>query len=135
MKRHGYKGAGDISKRAGRVYGWEATTQAVDDWIFDDIARTFVLDPENRDFFDKNNPWALEEIARRLLEAEARNLWQADPDILSELREAYMDIEGTLEEHTESFGGEFQGGAIDIVTPNDVSEWKKALEAMRGHDK
>ena len=70
-----------------------------------------------------------------MLEAEARNLWQADPDILSELREAYMDIEGTLEEHTESFGGEFQGGAIDIVTPNDVSEWKKALEAMRGHDK
>ena len=135
MKRHGYKGAGDISKRAGRVYGWEATTQAVDDWIFDDIARTFVLDPENRAFFDKNNPWALEEIARRLLEAEARNLWQADPDVLSELREAYMDIEGILEEHTESFGGEFQGGAIDIVTPNDVSEWKKALEAMRGHDK
>jgi len=32
MKRHGYKGAGDISKRIGRVYGWEATT--VDDWIF-----------------------------------------------------------------------------------------------------
>lgn len=71
MKRHGYKGAGDISKRTGRVYGWEATTQAVDDWIFDDIAKTFVLDPETRAFFDENNPWALEEIARRLLEAEA----------------------------------------------------------------
>jgi cobaltochelatase CobN len=27
MKQHGYKGAGDISKRVGRVYGWEATTQ------------------------------------------------------------------------------------------------------------
>ncbi|MDI6795029.1 MAG: cobaltochelatase subunit CobN, partial [bacterium] len=35
MKQHGYKGAGDISKRIGRVYGWEATTQEVDDWIFD----------------------------------------------------------------------------------------------------
>ena len=46
MKRHGYKGAGDISKRIGRIYGWEATTQEVDDWIFDDIARTFVLDKE-----------------------------------------------------------------------------------------
>lgn len=44
MKRHGYKGAGDISKRVGRVYGWEATTQEVDDWIFDDITKTFILD-------------------------------------------------------------------------------------------
>ncbi len=131
MKRHGYKGAGDISKRAGRVYGWEATTQAVDDWIFDDIAKTFVLNPENRAFFDEHNPWALEEIARRLLEAEARRLWKADPDVLSDLREAYMDIEGSLEDRTEAFGGDFQGGSIDIVTASDVAEWKRTLEAMR----
>ena len=78
--------------------------------IFDDIAKTFVLDTETRAFFDENNPWALEEIARRLLEAEARHLWKADPDVLAELREAYMDIEGTLEDRTEAFGGEFQGG-------------------------
>ena len=134
MKRHGYKGAGDISKRTGRVYGWEATTQAVDDWIFDDIAKTFVLDPETRAFFDENNPWALEEIARRLLEAEARHLWKADPDVLAELREAYMDIEGTLEDRTEAFGGEFQGGSIYIVTSDDVAEWKRALEVVRGNN-
>ncbi|MDP2844470.1 MAG: cobaltochelatase subunit CobN, partial [Candidatus Methanoperedens sp.] len=30
MKQHGYKGAGDIAKRVGRVYGWEASTQEVD---------------------------------------------------------------------------------------------------------
>jgi len=57
MKRHGYKGAGDISKRIGRVYGWEATTREVDDWIFDDIARTFVLGAAMRKFFEENNPW------------------------------------------------------------------------------
>ncbi|MEW5763302.1 MAG: cobaltochelatase subunit CobN, partial [Bacillota bacterium] len=64
QKRHGYKGAGDISKRIGRVYGWEASTREVDDWIFDDITRTFVLNEENRKFFEEHNPWALEEIAR-----------------------------------------------------------------------
>ena len=61
MKRHGYKGAGDMAKRAGRVYGWDATTGLVDDGIFDDMARTFVLDAENRAFFEEHNPWALEE--------------------------------------------------------------------------
>ena len=84
--------------------------------------------------FDENNPWALEEIARRLLEAEARHLWKADPDVLAELREAYMDIEGTLEDRTEAFGGEFQGGSIDIVTSDDVAEWKRALEVVRGNN-
>ncbi|MTJ93798.1 MAG: cobaltochelatase subunit CobN [Desulfovibrio sp.] len=119
MKRHGYKGAGDMSKRAVRLYGWDATTGLVDDGIFDDIVRTFVLDKENRAFFEENNPWALEEMSRRLLEAQARGVWQADKDVLKALRQQYLDMEGWLEERTEAHGGSFQGGSIDIfVTPN-----------------
>ena len=87
MKRHGYKGAGDINKRVGRVYGWEPTTQEVDDWVFDDITRTFVLDKEMRQFFEENNPWALEEVSRRMLEAAERGLWQADPEVMEGLKE------------------------------------------------
>ena len=37
MKEHGYKGASEVSKRMGRVYGWDATSNEVDDWIFDDL--------------------------------------------------------------------------------------------------
>jgi cobaltochelatase CobN len=122
MKRHGYKGAGDISKRVGRVYGWESTTQEVDDWIFDDIARTFVLDEENREFFKENNPWALEEIGRRLLEAESRGLWKADPEVLQGLREAYLEMEGWLEESMGEVEGDFQGGAVDIFSPEDIEK-------------
>ena len=59
---------------------------------------------------------------------------EQDPDVLAELREAYMDIEGTLEDRTEAFGGEFQGGSIDIVTSDDVAEWKRALEVVRGNN-
>jgi cobaltochelatase CobN len=128
MKNHGYKGAGEISKRVGRVYGWEATTQEVDDWIFDDITRTFVLNPENREFFQKENPWALEEIARRLLEAEQRGLWQADPDVLANLKQLYVEIEGWLEENMgEAAGGNFQGGAVDMITADEVETWKAAM--------
>ena len=81
MKEHGYKGAGEISKRVGRVYGWQATAMAVDDSVFDDITRTFMMNEENRKFFEKNNPWALEEIARRLIEAVERDLWNPSPDV------------------------------------------------------
>lgn len=123
QKRHGYKGAGDISKRIGRVYGWEATTQEVDDWIFDDITETFVLDNKNRTFFEANNPWALEEIARRLLEANERGLWEADPEVLEKLKESYIEIESWLEENMGDAAGDFQGGSIDVLTADDIENW------------
>lgn len=131
MKRHGYKGAGDISKRVGRVYGWEATTQEVDDWIFDDITKTFVLNDENREFFEKNNPWALEEIGRRLLEAESRGLWQADPEVLEELKDRYLEIEGWIEDRMGDVTGDFQGGAVDIMTSEDVADWGKMMAQVK----
>ncbi|MDY0040687.1 MAG: cobaltochelatase subunit CobN, partial [Desulforhabdus sp.] len=130
MKRHGYKGAGDISKRVGRVYGWESTTQEVDDWIFDDITRTFILDAENRGFFEQHNPWAMEEIARRLLEAESRGLWQADPKVLEELRQNYLEIEGLIEERMGDIDGEFQGGSVDIFSADDVPQWQEMMRKM-----
>jgi cobaltochelatase CobN len=132
MKEHGYKGAGDISKRVGRVYGWEATTQEVDDWIFDDIARTFIMDEENRKFFQENNPWAMEEIGRRLIEAEQRGLWKADPEVLDALKSLYLEIEGWMEERMGDIGGEFQGGAIDVITADEVKAWKEKMAKVIG---
>lgn len=130
MKQHGYKGAGDISKRIGRVYGWEATTQEVDDWIFDDITRTFVLDKEMREFFQENNPWALEEIGRRLLEAEQRGLWDADPETLQQLKDTYLEIESWLEDQTGDVTSDFQGGAVDIMTAEDIQRWKENMQGV-----
>ena len=131
QKRHGYKGAGDISKRIGRVYGWEATTREVDDWVFDDITKTFIMDEENRRFFEEHNPWALEEIARRLLEAHQRGLWQADPEVLEGLKDTYLEIEGWLEEKMGEVKGEFQGGAIDILTTEEVADWGARMQEIK----
>ena len=125
MKQHGYKGAGDIAKRVGRVYGWDASAEVVGDWIFDDITTTFVLDEENRKFFEENNPWALEEMSRRLLEAEKRGVWKARPEVLSRLQEHYLEIEGWMEEDMGDVGGDFQGGNIEVITRKDVKEWSE----------
>lgn len=132
MKAHGYKGAGDLSKRIGRVYGFGATTGKVDNWIFDEIAETFVLDAEMKAWFDEVNPWALEEIGRRLLEAESRGIWKADPELLERLKEAYLDIEARLEDTMGDVQGDFQGGSVDVMTADDVAQWKSAMEAILG---
>ncbi|MEW6097368.1 MAG: cobaltochelatase subunit CobN, partial [bacterium] len=131
IKHHGYKGAGDISKRIGRVYGWEATTQEVDDWIFDEIASTFVLNEENRKFFEENNPWALEEICRRLLEAHERGLWNADPKVLEGLKNAYLECESWIEEKMGDITGNFQGGSVEIMTINEVDDWNKKMQEIK----
>ena len=131
MKRHGYKGAGDISKQVGRVYGWQATTDEVDDWIFDDIARTFIMDEENRKFFQENNPWAMEEMGRRLLEASQRGLWKADREVLDALKSSYLEIEGWMEEKMGETQGSFQGGSIDVMLSQHASEhgrtWREKM--------
>ena len=132
MKAHGYKGAGDLSKRIGRVYGFGATTGKVDDWIFDEIAETFLLDSEMKAWFNEVNPWALEEIGRRLLEAEARGIWSPDPELLDRLKEAYLDCEAALEDTIGDTRGDFQGGAVDVATVDDVESWKSAMQAVLG---
>jgi cobaltochelatase CobN len=125
MKRHGYKGASDIAKRVGHVYGWDASAEVVADWIFDDITRTFVINEENRKFFEEVNPWALEEMSRRLLEAERRGVWKANPEVLKELQEHYLEIEGWMEDKMGDVEGDFQGGNIEIITKKDVKEWSE----------
>lgn len=128
MKEHGYKGASDIMKRVTRVYGWEASTQEVDDWIFDDIAETFVNNDEMRGFFENNNPYALEEIARRLLEAEQRGLWDADKNVLEHLKNNYLEIESWMEE--QAGGGDYQGGNVDVITGRDIPGWGDSMKEI-----
>ncbi|MFH0872394.1 MAG: cobaltochelatase subunit CobN [bacterium] len=131
MKEHGYRGASDMTKRIGRVYGWQATTKVVDGWVFDDITRTYVLNEEMREWFKKNNPWALEEIGRRLLEAQRRNLWDADPEVLQELMRVQLELEGDLEEKMGEVQGDFQGGSVDILTTENVKDWGEMMKAVK----
>lgn len=131
QKRHGYRGASDISQIIGRVYGWDATTDEVDDSLFDDITETFVFDDENREFFKENNPWALEEIERRLIEAYERNLWNTDDEIIENLKDYYLETEGWIEESMGDLDGEYQGGSIDIVDLDEIEFMKKNLAHIK----
>jgi len=97
MLRHKYKGLGDISKKLGKVYGWSATTGEVPDWVMDRISDEYVFDEQMREEFRQNNPWALEEIMRRLLEAYERGLWDADEQRIEKLKQLYVEVEGWLE--------------------------------------
>ncbi|MGE4402154.1 MAG: cobaltochelatase subunit CobN [Desulfobulbus sp.] len=101
MKRHGYKGAGDISHVMDIVLGWDATAEVVDDWMYEKIARAYALDPEMQEWMKEVNPFALQNILDKLLEAISRGMWQADSAMEEELRNTYLEMEGEVEEWTE----------------------------------
>ncbi|MFI6644938.1 cobaltochelatase subunit CobN [Streptomyces sp. NPDC050504] len=98
MRRHGYKGAFELAATVDYLFGYDATTGVVADWMYDKLTQAYVLDPENRAFLQEANPWALHGIAERLLEAESRGMWaKPDPTVLEELRKVYLETEGDLE--------------------------------------
>jgi cobaltochelatase CobN len=105
MRRHGYKGAFELAATVDYLFGYDATTGVVDDWMYEKLTQAYVVDPENRAFLERSNPWALHGIAERLLEAVDRRMWSdPDPALLAELQQAYLDTEGDLE------GGETPAG-------------------------
>lgn len=98
MRRHGYKGAFELAATVDYLFGYDATTGVVADWMYDRLAEAYVLDPENREFLQQANPWALHGIAERLLEAESRGMWEKpDPAVVEALRQVFLETEGDLE--------------------------------------
>ncbi|MFD7295957.1 cobaltochelatase subunit CobN [Streptomyces sp. NPDC059897] len=98
MRRHGYKGAFELAATVDYLFGYDATTGVIADWMYDKLTETYVLDETNRQFLSENNPWALHGIAERLLEAESRGMWEKpDPQTLEALRQVYLETEGDLE--------------------------------------
>ncbi len=99
MQRHGYKGAFELSATVDYLFGYDATAGVVEDWMYKDVTEKYVLDEGVRDFMRQSNPWALRAISERLLEAADRGLWaQPDPETLDDLKQAYLENEGMLEE-------------------------------------
>jgi cobaltochelatase CobN len=99
MIRHGYKGAAELSATVDYLFGYDATTGVVDDWMYEQVAQRYALDPDMAEFMRRSNPWAARALAERLLEAADRGLWaEPDQETMAGLRERFLELEGELEE-------------------------------------
>jgi cobaltochelatase CobN len=68
--------------------------------MFESAADTFTKG-EMREFLERTNPWALNAVVERLLEAEQRQLWSAKSQTLESLQSVLLATEATLEGHAE----------------------------------
>mgnify|MGYP000942747334 CR=1 FL=1 len=88
----------NLASYVAHCYEWDATSNVMEDWMYEGLARKYALDEDMRQWMQEVNPWALQRIAEKLLEAAQRGLWQADEQTEQELQELYLSIEGELEE-------------------------------------
>jgi magnesium chelatase subunit H len=97
MMRHGYQGVEEIRKRLDYTFGFSATAEAVDSWVYESVHATYVADPAMREEMTKLNPHAYAGILRRLLESHDRGFWSVDDERVDELRELAGLLEDRLE--------------------------------------
>jgi cobaltochelatase CobN len=98
MQRHGYRGGVEMVTTVDSLFGFAATAGMVTDWMFEAVAESYAMGAA-REFLERSNPWALNAIAERLLEAEQRQLWRAKSETLTALRSVLLSSEATIEEH------------------------------------
>ena len=104
MQRHGYKGGFELAASLDYLFAYDACTDLVPDWSYSAVCSTWLQNPKLVSFLRQHNPWALRDMAERLLEAHHRGLWTSPHDgQLDHLRELVISSEGQIEQ---GWGGE-----------------------------
>lgn len=97
MLGHGFRGVAEIESHVTNTFGWSATADAVDGWVYDEVAKTFVLDASMLERLSDLNPHSARSLVARLLEAQGRGFWDAEDGVVEQLREAFDGLEDRIE--------------------------------------
>ncbi|BAZ44380.1 cobaltochelatase [Chondrocystis sp. NIES-4102] len=99
VMRHGYKGAFEMAATVDYLFAYDATAHCVADYMYEGVAKAYILDQPVQQFILTKNPWALRDMSERLLEAHQRGLWQ---NISQEMIENLKAIANSAEAEIES---------------------------------
>jgi cobaltochelatase CobN len=101
VMRHGYKGAFEMAATVDYLFAYDATTNCVTDFMYQGVAEAYLFNPKVQEFVVAKNPWALRDMAERMLEAHQRGLWQdVSAQILEDLRNLVLSSEAAIESQT-----------------------------------
>jgi magnesium chelatase subunit H len=101
MLKHGFRGVAEIENHVANTFGWSATADAVDPWIYTEISKTFLLDALMFKRLLDLNPHSVRSLTKRLLEAHSRGYWNPDEDVLERLRDIVVGLKQDPEKMVE----------------------------------
>ena len=97
LKRHEYRGVAEIANLTEYTFGWDATSDIVDDWVYEKLAETYLFDDDTREWMERENPHAMTEMMNRLFEAMDRGMWDAKQETVERMRDIYLELEERVE--------------------------------------
>lgn len=98
MLEHKYHGVQKIAERFENIMGLAATTNSVEEWIYNDLHSCYVEDENLSKRMKENNPYAYMSILEQMMEYNARGYWNATEEQLEKLKQVYLDLEDTIED-------------------------------------
>ncbi|MFM9073149.1 MAG: cobaltochelatase subunit CobN, partial [Cyanobium sp.] len=99
MQRHGYKGGFEMAASLDYLFAYDASTGRVPDWSYGAICDRWLRHSQTLDFLREANPWALRDMAERLLEAHHRGLWASSTqEQRNHLKDLVLESEALIEQ-------------------------------------
>lgn len=98
MLEHKYHGVQKIAERFENIMGLAATTNSVEQWIYDDMYKCYVQDKELSQKLKENNPYAYMDILEQMVEYETRSYWKASKEQIKKIKEKYLEVEDEIED-------------------------------------
>jgi cobaltochelatase CobN len=96
MMKEGYSGATTLSSQLSNFWGWQVVDPNVvreDQWQeFYEVYVNDKLELNIDEWFEQTNPRSQAQMLERMLEANRKEYWQADPKTLEHMIERYVDL-------------------------------------------
>ncbi|HRE50192.1 MAG TPA: cobaltochelatase subunit CobN [Flavitalea sp.] len=145
MTREGYAGAREIMKSVDNMFGWQVVyPEVINDEKWQEFYEVWMKDRykvNTVEFFDEHNPYAIQSMSARMMEAVRKGFWKADEKTKQDLAKMYVENvakNGVSCSYTTCDHPELQqfikGIAIasSDIKAADITRWTAKVESATG---
>lgn len=134
----GASAASEVAQTVTNTYGWNVMKPAaIDKELWDNTYDVYVKDKYKlnvKDFFEKQNPAALQEVTAVMMETARKGYWKASPEQLSNIAKLHTDLVRQFGPSGSGFTGDnaklqqFIASQVDAQT---AANYNKELKQMK----
>ncbi len=136
--RGGAGAAAGFAEIVQNTYGWNVMKpEAIDDELWDEIYEVYVRDKFDlgvRDYFERQNPAALEEMTAVMMETARKGMWEASPEQLQTIAELHTELVDKYKPSCSGFvcdNAKLRAFIESKSTPEAASRYRQSISEVR----
>ncbi|MGM9795900.1 MAG: cobaltochelatase subunit CobN [Candidatus Aphodosoma sp.] len=134
----GASSAANFAEITQNMYGWNVMKpEAIDNEMWDELYNVYIDDKFNlnvQDYFEKQNPYAMQEMTAVMMETARKGMWQATDEQLKQLAQLHTDLINKHKPACSEFicnNLKLQDFISEKVNPNTAKKYKKNINNVR----